>query len=69
MHSITHSLGMPTIFLRYNPDDFKINGKKQDVDEEERLEYLKERLKYHLENRPDEMLTIEYLYYDSKTNN
>ena len=30
MHNIYLSLGLPTIFIRFNPDDFKVNNNNLD---------------------------------------
>jgi hypothetical protein len=67
----------PIVMIRFNPDKyanknscFKFNDKNiiiPDKDEiEERYSILKERLEYHLYNKPTELSTIEYLFFDEK---
>lgn len=66
MHNIVFTLGKPTIFIRYNPDSYNINGVKQRTPRKERLKTLVERVKFYLDeaNRPNQPLTVEYMYYD-----
>jgi hypothetical protein len=65
MHNIVFALGTPTIFIRYNPDGFKINGLPQRVDDQVRLAKLKARVQHFLDaGTPNTPLTVEYLYYD-----
>ena len=42
MVNISQSIGAPTIFIRYNPDSFKINGKKENPSHKKRMKVLKE---------------------------
>lgn len=46
MINISQALGMPTIFLRYNPDEFKVNDKIIDINQNIRLKELELCLKY-----------------------
>lgn len=41
MINISQSLGMPTIFIRYNPDRYSVNEKITDTSQHDRLEKLK----------------------------
>jgi very-short-patch-repair endonuclease len=66
MVNIQQSLGIYTVFIRYNPDTFSINGKQQKVSQEERLKILKERIDYHITKPLDKHMHIEYLFYSDK---
>jgi hypothetical protein len=44
MVNISQSLGMKTVFIRYNPDSYKLRGKRQRVSTTERHRELKRRL-------------------------
>ena len=39
---MAHDLGMPTIFLRYNPDNFRVNDKLVKISNENRQKKLLE---------------------------
>jgi hypothetical protein len=41
MINISQSLGMPTVFIRYNPDKYSVNEKITDISQHDRLEKLK----------------------------
>jgi hypothetical protein len=65
MHNLVSTLAMPTIFVRYNPDAFHLNGTVQRVNEADRLELLRKRVSAALSSpRPEVPLTAEYLFYD-----
>ena len=49
------------LLLRYNPDDFKILGEKQQVKQVNRLEMLRYMI---TEYKPVKLVEIHYLYYD-----
>ena len=55
--------GMPVVFLRYNPDTFRIAGKIQRVDGYRRLKKLKNILEEYIAKPLDKLLTVEYLFY------
>jgi len=66
MWEIAQALGMPTTFIRYNPDAYKTAGKRRDPPLAERIEVL---LRWINTLRPREtlpgaFLTVLYLYYD-----
>ena len=67
MVNITNSLGMPTVFLRYNPDDYKVKNKKVKTSDKQRHETLIRWLKYYMKTPPTsqkEFLRVIYMYYD-----
>ena len=55
--------GIPVIVIRFNPDDFKIKGVKQNVPMKERYEKFIETVEKHLREMPTQLLTVEYMYY------
>lgn len=58
--------GLPIIIIRHNPDGFKIAGKRQLVSQETRNKKLIERVRHHLRTVPEQLLTVEYLFYDDE---
>jgi hypothetical protein len=53
-------------FIRFNPDKFKINGRKGQVSIEKRHARLMNVIKEALEsNKPQETLSIQHMYYDT----
>ncbi len=63
MVNITHSLGMPTLFVRYNPDKYK----GLQLTEKKRHKVLLHWLKWSLETKPKnkkEFLRVLYICYD-----
>jgi hypothetical protein len=68
MHEIYNALGIPCIFLRWNPDSFKVNGKichKYTL--EYRLELLVKWVKYcflMIPNTEYSPVKYKYLFYD-----
>lgn len=63
-NNIYMALGLPTVFIRYNPDPFQVDGKTSRIKMEKRLQLLLERTKYHLEHVPEKHLRVEFLFYD-----
>jgi len=63
MSNITFALGLPVVFVRFNPDSWKMNHIDKAVKMTERMEFLLRRIRFW-ENKPD--MSIEYLYYDDK---
>jgi hypothetical protein len=55
MINIARMLNKPTIFLRYNPDSFKVNGVKKDITFYKRMEYLSFVLKCVINLKIDEL--------------
>ena len=73
MVNISQSLGSPTIFIRYNPDEYKLNGKKKDPPYVSRMKQLELTLRTTLNMKPEELIgycTMRKLYFDEyvKTN-
>ena len=56
--------GLPVMFIRYNPDTFRINEDVQKVPQKKRLERLGGVLKEHIERQPESFLHVNYLFYD-----
>jgi hypothetical protein len=71
MINISQSLGMQTIFIRYNPDGFKINNKKKIVLNTTRHKMLCEWLDTLIEIKANKLdfLSVMYLYYDEFNKN
>ena len=51
------------VFIRYNPDTFRIDGTIQIVDGGIRLKKLKKILEEYVEKPLNKLLTVEYLFY------
>lgn len=69
MVDISQSIGMPTIFIRYNPDEYKINKKKADNHFNVRMKDLSSFLNHYINMDINELanigfLSVIYLYYD-----
>ncbi len=64
MNNIMFGLGLPTIFLRFNPDAYMVSNKKKLTLLDKRMEYVCSRIRFHRERVPEELLTCEYLFYD-----
>ena len=67
MINISQSLGMPVIFLRYNPDRFTINNKVIDIPKKIRLQELKKMLDQYLYldlNLLKYFCSVVYLFYN-----
>ena len=74
MINISQSLGMPVIFIRYNPDKYKIGNKNYNPIKNKRLGILKSWLDYCLElNINDNInfgfLNAIYLFYNEYMEN
>jgi hypothetical protein len=67
MHEIQNAFGLPCIFLRFNPDNFRVSGKLQKVNMNERLKILVKWIEKCAEMKPDRELQpvkYKYLFYD-----
>lgn len=69
MIDISQALGMPTIFIRYNPDKFKLKDKDEDITFATRMKELGTYLKHYMKLDINEInkigfLSIMYLYFD-----
>jgi len=62
--NVSQSLGMKTVFLRYNPDAFKSDGRKQNPGIGRRRDVLLRWLSYFKVTVPGDFLTVAFLYYD-----
>lgn len=66
MINISQALGMKTIFIRYNPDDYKVNGVKSKISENKRqltlLKYLDRCRK--MKTSKLSYLSVMYLFYE-----
>ena len=64
MVNISQSIGMKTVFLRYNPDAFKSAGRKQNPGFTRRRDTLLCWLKHLRENEPQSFLSVVRLFFD-----
>jgi hypothetical protein len=72
MNQISEALSMnqiPCIFIRFNPDGFSVDGKKQKVNMAKRLEILKKWIEYIQKMKPEDFenemeIQIKYLFYN-----
>ena len=56
--------GLPVVFLRFNPDTYKMGGKTKKTELRRRLKELEKELRQALACPPQRSLTIVRLYYD-----
>jgi hypothetical protein len=63
-NNIFIALGLPTVFIRYNPDSYKIDGKTIKMYSKQRLSILQNKVNYHLKNIPEKHISAEFLFYD-----
>lgn len=73
MINISQSLGMKTIFIRYNPDNYKVNKIKQEISKSKRHIILLKNLNNMIKMKSENLsyLNVLYLFYDEfdmKTN-
>lgn len=64
MMAIYQTIGMRTVFIRYNPDKYRINGHEKQVSSEVRLDYLKTKLDKAIKEIPKKELTVYKMFYD-----
>lgn len=64
MNNIMLGLGLPTVFLRFNPDSYTIGTKKKLTPISKRLDYMCSRIRFHRERIPKDPLICEYMFYD-----
>jgi heme oxygenase len=60
---------MRTIFIRYNPDNYKIEGKKAKFPAQKREELLVKWVKKCIQTVPERNLQVLHLFYDEFTEN
>lgn len=56
--------GKPLIFIRWNPDDFSVQGVQQKVSENRRLTALRRAVQAAIFAVPAQPLTVQYMFYD-----
>lgn len=59
--------GIPIVFIRFNPDCYRIDGKKQNLSQTAREEQLFKWVQHYFDNPPPTPLGIRYLFYNNKT--
>jgi hypothetical protein len=67
MINISQANGLPTLFIRYNPDEFTVNKEKKDPTHNARMKVLKLVLETALKITPEEIIgycCIKHLYFD-----
>ena len=64
MINIQQSLALPTIFIRYNPDNFRIDGKSINITEKHRMKILNNWLIHAKQLSTSIPLQAVYLFYD-----
>jgi hypothetical protein len=74
MVNISQALGMPTLFIRFNPDEYKINKVKHNTTTVKRLKDLGEFLKHYMKISNEQLkkygfLSVLYLFYDEYDKN
>jgi hypothetical protein len=67
MVNISQAFGIATVFIRYNPDEFRdINNKKCDPSDIIRKNTLLEYIRFAMETIPSNFCEAIYLYYDGQ---
>jgi hypothetical protein len=56
--------GLPVVFLRWNPDAFKLRGQMERRSVKSRLTFLREQLRIALAETPKHLLSIKRMFYD-----
>jgi thiol-disulfide isomerase/thioredoxin len=67
MHEIQNAIGINCIFLRFNPDSFKVNGKLHKININERLKLLVKWIEKCVDMKPTshiQPVKYKYLFYD-----
>lgn len=65
MVNLSQTIGMPTVFIRYNPDPFKINGKTHNEPLHKRRETLLSWVQHIKKEIPISYLSFFRLYFDN----
>ena len=68
MINIFQSIGMPTKFIRYNPDEYKKNNHKVNPSFNHRVKLLTRALNNAFEEPPMGHLNVKYMFYDNTEN-
>lgn len=66
MVNIFQSFGMPTKFVRYNPDAYRIKKTKKDPPFGTRMKLLKDHLRYAFDDPPVDPLSVKHLCFDNQ---
>jgi hypothetical protein len=69
MLNIHQAEGLRCVFIRYNPDACKLNNKIKIIQYSIRLKVLLGEIKKHMENIPEDEITVYRLYYDNDSTN
>jgi hypothetical protein len=65
MFMIFQSFGGPrVVFIRYNPDVFRVKDKVVTMGDQKRHKCLLQWVKHYLKNQPENPLEVKYLFYD-----
>jgi hypothetical protein len=64
MHDISAELGLPCVFIRFNPDTYRIKNVIRKIPDKSRLDLLKKQVQHHIDTIPTEWLTVEQLFYN-----
>lgn len=64
MEAIALGLGLPTTFIRFNPDEYYDSSEKKNTDWEERIKLLEQVILKEIDIIPKIFLKVKYLYYD-----
>ena len=65
MFMIFQSFGGPNvIFIRYNPDSFRVKNKVVTINDQKRHECLLRWVKHYIKNKSEFSLEVKYLFYD-----
>lgn len=69
MHNIYLSLGLPTIFIRFNPDDFKVNNMRNRTVLNTKLKILLNIFNELNYKKNVNYIELYYLFYDCECKN
>ena len=67
MINISQTLGSKVIFIRFNPDSYKVNNKRKNISNKKRHKHLLKCLNHMMNKKYNklEYLSVVYLYYDN----
>lgn len=64
MHQIYEVVGLPCIFLRFNPDNFRVKTKLQNINMAQRMELLSKWVEKCFKMINTQGILYKFLYYD-----
>ena len=67
MVNLSQAAGLPTVFLRYNPDPWRVDGRKRDWSLRKRRDLLLRWLDHLKKSVPTSFLSVVRLFFDSFT--